>query len=140
MLDDITTAIQQYLNQKFLPWELLSWSAGSNGTMIVVFKGFAEDDFVRGFLDGDGTVVVNGKGFVSSYRFMKVMTEFGRRYPAFIIGGVIETESDSSTTVRCSYGSEIILDYADPKFFDCLDAIIEHIKNHDDLSGFSLRE
>ena len=61
---------------------------------------------------------------------MKFMMEWGRKFP-FV--QTIENEG----TVIVSYKGQITLDFRHPRFFDHLEAVLEHVVAHDDLSEFS---
>lgn len=98
---------------------------------------FIKDDPVAQKLaekdDGFRSLICHGYGDVSKKDELELMQSFvrelGTKYPMICMG--------DSTEVVISYGRRIKLDIADPGFFDQLDAIVDHLLNHDDLVAFS---
>ncbi len=76
----------------------------------------------------DGEICVDDK---PAPEFITAMlAAMGVKIPTIWLG----TEVGS---IMLSYKQSILVDYADPKFFSIIDAFLEHIKTHDDLTDFS---
>lgn len=62
---------------------------------------------------------------------VKNIGQWGKKVPMINI-----TEKEG--TVQISYRKQLILDFRDPRFFDQLELVLDHVLKQDDLSLFSL--
>ncbi len=97
--------------------------AAADYFMLVVFKGTTMAE-----MEGQKSFVSTSDAEKS--QIMKVLTAIGNKYPAFML--------QEDGILHCCFKATVKLDWTDPKFFDKLDAVIDHVKANDDLSRFFL--
>lgn len=133
----------RYVNDN-IPWACMPFAGGTRGTCYVIFKphpkemvGIVLTEIARRAKTppAEWDKVLNPDREVTMNAIKNVIGKMGTEFPMCSIGST----DHSATAFVVHYNGSVVLDYADPQFFDQLDQVLAHIKTNDGLSGFSLR-
>ncbi len=138
---EVLDALTRYVDDN-VPWLCSPLLGDVDKTCYVIFKPHSK------IVGSEILDLVMNKSMVSNKLFnpndeitVGMMTDLfkrvGTEFPLCSIG-VIDGESRLQTGFVVHYNGSIVLDYAEPDFFDKLDLVLDYIKTHDEISGFSL--
>lgn len=139
--DEIVNTLIAYVNDK-CQWACVPFITGGQGTCCVILKPYSNElvneTLVTEKIQLDKfDQILNPTGEVTVKMMDDFFRKMGTEFPMCAIG-VIDGECELATGFVVHYNGSVILDYAEPDFFDKLDKVIEHITHHDGLLGFSL--
>ncbi len=126
------SVISTYITEALLPWHMLSMGIQNDSITTLLMRGYTLESYqeIMKFETQTANAEIIKSWHDDSEGFMEVAQLFGKKFPMFTIGKF------GTTQCSISYHQTVVLDYADPAFFEQLDKIIELIKTSDDLSQF----
>jgi len=130
-------AIIAYLRDCF-DCDIANIFGGSKGDILVVLKGLPKG-VLQAALQQINAAANGAKSGDCLEEFKQAMSSMGSKYAMLCLGAIDAGTMTVTTGCEVVYNGEILLDYAEPDFFDKLDRVIDHIKTHGGLSGLSLR-
>ncbi len=122
----VLDALMRYVDNH-IPWACFQFPE-EHGCRYVIFKPHPKS--IAHHID-----IPNEK--MSVNMMVELLMKLGTEFPMCAIG-VIDRVCQIATGFVIHYKGYVILDYAEPDFFDKLDIALDHIKTHDGLSGVSL--
>ncbi len=134
--NDVHHALMSYVDEN-VPWACMPFPGGTEGVCYVILKPHPKSMVTQVLKKIAHKAVTPPTKQRPDDAEIKMMTglfsKMGNEFPMCSIGST----DHSATAFVIHYNGSVVLDYADPAFFDQLDVVLTSIKTSDGLSGSS---